>query len=344
MRTLSVILTAALTTGAVVFLTACSGAGSQTVSSALPGSVLTTAQSGGAHTGLWRTGIFPKFLRELRFGGRVPPARPDAAKGPPELAVSDFETGAVEVLNSSYALASTITKGLDGPDGDYYDGRGNLYVANYESVNVQEYNKNEKKTFTYSAGLIDPINVTTDASGNVYVADFGNNAPSVVVEYPRGTNAPIASCSTGLANEGVAVDKKGDVFVAGQDFTNGFGAVLEYAGGLSGCGPKTVGFELGYAGGLQIDNKGDLVVCDQRYAVVYVIPPPYEHVTWVIGGAADPFHVALDQSNRLIFIADPINMDVLVDKYPTGKNVTTLNSSNGLSDPLGVATFLNAKK
>ncbi|MGA8099158.1 MAG: hypothetical protein WB810_10920 [Candidatus Cybelea sp.] len=340
MRTILVIPITALTIGAVVLFTACSGAGLQTVSSALPAAGPTTNQSVVGHTGLWRSGIAPKFLRDMRLGGHVPPARLDIVKVPTELAVSDFETGAVEVLNNSYRLGSTITKGLNGPDGDGYDGENNLYVANYEGVNVTEYNEKEKKTFSYSMGLIDPVDVTTDTSGNVYVADFGNNEPSVVVEYPQGTNTPIASCSTGLANEGVAVDKKGNVFVSGQDFASGYGDVLKYAGGFSGCKATTVLSFLGYAGGLQIDRKGNLAVCDQRYGVVYVMPPPYKHIPWVIGGATDAFHIALDKSNQLIFIADPAGMDVLVDDYPTGKYVKTLNSSNGISDPLGVAASL----
>jgi len=152
-----------------------------------------------------RTGVAPRFLQVLHFGHSVPQPARHKSKKLKDLAVSDFGTGAVEVLNGKYALTSTITTGLAGPDGDFYDGKGNLYVANDAGPNVTEYNKAESETFTYSSGLIDPVGVSVDSHGNVYAADYGDGGASVVVEYPQGSNTPTASCSDGLANEGVSV-------------------------------------------------------------------------------------------------------------------------------------------
>jgi hypothetical protein len=61
-------------------------------------------------------------------------------------------------------------------------------------------------------------------------------------------------------------------------------------------------------------------------------------VTSSITGFFDPFHVALNKTNTLVFVADQANFDVVVDNYPSGSNVTTLGSANGISQPYGVAT------
>ena len=331
MRTKSIAVTVAMLS-TTALLAACSGSGMSGTQSAIPGS---GTQSQSHRLPLEATGVAPKFLAQLRFGQHL--ARPNAAPIK-DLAVSDFGTGAVEVLNGTYGLGSTITNGLNGPDGDWYDKKGNLYVANYGGVNVTEYNKAESLTSTYSSGLIDPVGVTTDKSGNVYVADYGDGSASVVVEYPQGSNSPITSCNTGLANEGIVVDKHGNVFVSGNNPNTGQGDLLEYSGGLSGCSATTLPITFSFAGGLQIDKHGNLVACDQLVGVD-IIPPPYTSVGSTITGTSDAFHVALSLKQKVLYIADPALAEVLVDKYPSGTSITTLGSGNGLSDPAGVATY-----
>jgi sugar lactone lactonase YvrE len=258
-----------------------------------------------------------------------------------DLAVSDFGTDAVEVLNSKYDLVATIKAGLESPDGDYYDSKGNLYVSNYAGADVTEYNKSDALTHTYSSGLTDPIGVTTDAHGNVFVADFGNFAASVVTEYPQGSNSPSASCNTGLANEDVAVDKSGNVFVSGANTGVGYGVLLEYKNGLTGCSSTRLDPLLDDAGGLIIDKHNDLVACDQLSGVD-IIPPQYYSISATIP-EDDAFTVALNKKETLLYIAQPNEYDVLVVKYPAGTTVTTLGSGNGLSDPAGVATYPSLK-
>ena len=339
MRT-NLTLAAAALSGAAL-LAACSGNGLTGMQSAVPG---VQSQLRNSQFAPERTGVAPQYLQMLRFG-QAPYVRPDTHPDVSKLAdiaVSDWGSGAVEVLNPSYKLAETITDGLNGPDGDYYDAKGNLYVADYAGVNVTEYSKTGKLTHTYSVDLLDPVNVTVDKKNHVFVADYASGQPSVVVEYPQGRDNPIASCSTKLANEGVVVDSKGDVFVSGNN-SNGTANIIEYKGGLKGCKATMLKVPLGYAGGLQLDAKQNLVVCDQTIGVD-IVPPPYKSVGSTIKGGQDSFHVALDAANTTIFIADPSSdADVLVDKYPSGGRIATLGSKNGLTDPSGVATYSTLK-
>jgi hypothetical protein len=287
---------------------------------------------------LARSGVAPQLL-SLLHPGRAGSQLAKAGKPPKALAVTDDGNQAVEVLNSSYVVASTITAGMDYPDGDWYDAKGNLYVANYDGLNVNEYPKGASQpSFSYSRGLIDPVNVTTDSAGNVYVADYGSFTPSFVAVYPQGSNRGTA-CNTGLANEGVAIDASGNVFVSGIDTTTSQGQIVEFQGGISGCTPTTLGVTLGFAGGIQVDKKGNLVVCDQ-YAGADIIKPPYTSVSSTIGGAC--FHDALNKASNVLFLTPSTDDSVLVMDYPSGASITTL-SGNGLNQPIGVATYPFAK-
>jgi len=317
---------------ALALLAGCSNSGS-----ALPsGNVTAQSHARAAHARAL-TGVAPQFLQSINFGHPAAHVSPDTP-GPKDLAVSDF-VGAVEILDRTYALERVVTDPSGCPDGDFYDVHGRLYDADYCASEVTEYTPNGTLKFTYTAaGLSNPVGVTTDAASNVYAVDFGGGNPSIVVEFPQGNTTPSASCSTGLANEGVAVDSSGAVFVDGENPNSGLGVVLEYPNGLAGCPtPTTLPVSLGFPGGMQIDNAHNVLVCDQA-AGIDIIPPPYTSISSTIPGGADNFHVAINRKNGKIFIADPADADVLVDLYPSGTSFAVLGSANGLFDPAGVAT------
>lgn len=316
---------------ALALLAGCSGNGS-----ALPASSITSqshARTINFHAA--QTGVAPKYLESIRFGraNHVIPNTP----GPRDLAVTDFGTGGVVVLDHNYNPEGTINDSTFFPDGNFYDNSAHEYDADYGAAEVTEYHTNGSLMFTYTAsGMSDPVGVTTDSANNVYAADYGSGAASIVVEFPQGSSTPIASCSTGLANEGIAVSSSGAVFVSGNNPNTGAGNILEYTNGLAGCPtPTTLGVTLGFAGGLQIDRHNNLVACDQ-FVGIDIIPAPYNAVSSTIGGFIDPFHVAINHHNGKIFVADVGAADVQVDLYPSGTPFMTV--TNGLVDPAGVAT------
>lgn len=318
---------------ALALLAGCSSSGST-----LPAGKVTDQSHVRAEHARALTGVAPQFLQRINFGRPVVHVNPDTP-GPKDLAVSDF-AGTVEILNRTYALERVVSDPTGCPDGDFYDVHGRLYDADYCASAVTEYTPNGTLKFTYTAaGLSNPVGVTTDAASHVYAVDFGGGNPSIVVEFPQGNSTPTASCSTGLANEGVAVDTNGAVFVDGENPNTGLGVILEYQNGLAGCPtPTTLPVSLGFPGGMQIDDAHNLVICDQG-AGIDIIPPPYTSISsTIVTGALDNFHVAINRKNGKIFIADPANANVLVDLYPSGTPFAVLNGANGLSDPAGVAT------
>ncbi len=343
MRISSLALTAAVAAGAVALLAACSGGGAPGSSSALPAGNGLTSQST-VHSMVRQdpSGRAPSLAYR---GPQMPtPVGPDIASGVKDLAVSDFGSGAVEVLDVDYEVTTTITNGLSGPDGDWYDTKGSLYVANYAGIDVQQYKKGgTSPTFTYNAGVGDPVGVTTDSKGNVYVADYNFGSGGFVVEYKQKSNTVLHTCNPGLGGgEGVAVDKKGDVFFYVNASGSGSGEFVEYKGGLTGCsGTVLTPGAIGFAGGVVMDTKGDLVACDQNGSgtgLLDIIKPPYTSISSTIP-ASLPFHDALNKKNNVVFAASVNNANVQVFTYPAGASVTTLGSGNGLSDPAGVAAY-----
>lgn len=262
---------------------------------------------------------------------------PSASRKPAQrLAVAEYDR--IVVLDSSYQPLQTITQGLNVPGCLAYDRHENLYAPNAEGANITEYDPKGRLTFTYSTDLVEPGCITTDASGNVFASDFNHNTPSVVVEYPQKSNTPLASCSTGLANGGIAVDSNGDVFVSGNNRKTGAANILEYKGGLGRCHAKKLYVTLSFGMGMRLDKSDDLVVADQQ-CCVEIIPPPYDSIGSIITGPSLPTELALTKSDGLIYIVDAGGGDIWVKTYPKGRPVAILGSSNGLSGPQGVAAF-----
>jgi hypothetical protein len=333
----SVILGAVTAAAAISLLAACSGAGSQGASSTIPSSGISQSLQ---RSDLSRSGISPKHLAEARLlkalGHGV---NPDKKKGGGDLFVDDFGTGAVEILaNKTWTNTGSISSGIDGPDGNWVDKKGNLYVANYGAADITEYAKGSSSPSTTYGGVEDPVAVTTDSKGNVYEGDFEGG---YATEFAQGSSSIVAQCSPGGEVEGVAVDKSGHVFVA-YVTSSDVGQIAEYTGGLSGCSATTLGVSLEFPGGMVLDKKGNLVICDQDAEAVDIIAPPYSSVTKTLGsGYDDPFHVTINKKNKVAYVANYAGEDVFVLSYPAGSVKATLNSSNGLSSPAAAVDSAN---
>ncbi|MBV9720187.1 MAG: hypothetical protein JOZ77_12780 [Candidatus Eremiobacteraeota bacterium] len=333
MRIDRALLTAATAVGAVALLSACSSGGSSSAGSTLPGSSSLAVGRGIISP----TGLSPHAFAHAPLVVVKRSANGHRPKGgEKDLFVSNYGATDIEVLaNKTWKPAGTITNGITCPDGNWVDAKGNLYVANCDTSapTVVEYAKGASSpTFTYSSGMTDPVGVTTDSHGNVYESDFEGGA---VNEYAQGSNTVIASCKppNGLV-EAAAVSKTGAVFVASEN------GVVEYAKGLSGCSETTLGVTTGFDGGMVLDRKSDLVLCDQDNNVVDIIAPPYSSVTGTIS-AADPRAVTVNKKNNQAYIASYGDDAVYVDSYPAGTNEATLGSANGIDSPESAVDGLN---
>jgi DNA-binding beta-propeller fold protein YncE len=281
-------------------------------------------------------GISPKYWALTRVVSGHSAARPLRGKVRKDLFVADYGLDAVEVLeNKTWQNIGSITSGIDSPDGSFVDRKSNLYISNAGSVDITKYKRGASSPkYTYSNGMENPTDVSVDAHGNVYEADFEGG---FVAEFPQGSNTQTEQCAiTGWVG-GVRVDKSGDVFVAFCNKDTGTGQINEYAGGLSGCNATTLGASLVFPGEMAIDAGGNIVICDQDNSTVDIIDPPYSSISGHLGsGYSDPVYVTLGKNDKRAYV-DNYNYgdaSVWAEDYPSGSVIATLNSSNGLDEPL----------
>ncbi len=335
MRKQSILTSAVTAAVAVALLSACSSGVSQGTNAGLPSSG--ASQSRGNFDPA-RSGVAPKFLGMIGHAHAakrgVSPAFTNHV-----VYIDDFGTGNAQVIKYNHWTTNegTISAGMNGPDGNWVDkpvaGVRHLYVANYANPNITEYDTAGNLVFTYTAGITDSVGVTTDKNGNVYEADYALGASGVgfVNEYAQQSNTVVATCSPGGNVEGVAVDKHLNVFVA-YNVTFGTANIVEYHHPFSGCNGTVLPVTLGFAGGMVLDKRGNLVVCDQIAPAVDIIAAPaYNAITGTLGsGWLDPFHVTIDMAGTQAYVADVGAGTVSVLTYPGGSPVATINSTGGL--------------
>jgi hypothetical protein len=311
---------------AAILLEACGG--SEASRSTMPASSVTPSATTFL-SALMRMGIAPKY------------------NGLPDLYVSDLggvggPKARIDILkNKTYKYIDEISEGINTPGGNFLDKQGNLYVADQDAVNIKEYAPGATSpTFIYNAGMISPQDVSVDRNGNVFEADWPNGSNGFINEYAQGSNTIIHTCDTGFqVVTGVAVDRKGDVFVdVGSK-------LIDFKGGLSGCSVKLL-VSLNSGGGMALDKNNNVIVADAGNATVDVIAPPYQTITNMLGsGYTTPWRVRINKANTRAFVSDvglSFRGRVFVLQYPSGALVTWLDSSNGIYEPFSAVDGPNA--
>jgi sugar lactone lactonase YvrE len=228
-----------------------------------------------------------------------------------------------------------ITDGIKSPSGSFVDRHGDLFVANNANFTVTMYPRGSTSWSLRYTGFAYPNNVTVSPKGLVYIADFTGDK---VVEFPKGSTRSKLTIQIGYPPHGVALDAHGNVYVSYNTGAHGEGpgAVNEYAPGSTNG--TNLDLPIGWAAGDVIDGSGDLLVCDQSNAAVYVFPPgstsPSQTITQ---GLSDPVNVAFDASFKHLYVEDAVVDGVLVYDYPSGTYLTTLN--NGATGIDGIALY-----
>jgi len=74
-----------------------------------------------------------------------------------------------------------------------------------------------------------------------------------------------------------------------------------------------------------------------------VIAPPYTSITGTLGsGYASPFHVSINKTNKVAYVADDAAAVVDILSYPSGSLIFQLTSAQGIVDPYAAVYGANA--
>jgi hypothetical protein len=331
----SAVLKATVASSAVILLAGCFSGGSQRPASTVPGAPSVTQPQTRLPVPLGVVSQYAGVTRRQLLSRSVSPA---TTVGKDLFVSNSTPTGGTEIevlKHKTYKNIGAITDGVNGADGIWVDKIGDLYVANSLAPNVTEYAPGGNSPIcTYSSELVGPSNGTTDRAGNVYVVDFNHfKSPGYIDKYTRCSDVVAQQYSIPLGPEGVAVDKHGNIFVSFVS-SSGNGSFEEFKKGSKT--PTALQVTTGPPGGLVVDGKGNLISDDQRGSID-VIAPPYTSATTLVSGLYNPFHLALNKKQTLLFNVDTGAETVTVYKYPSGTLVTTLGTANGITNPAGVA-------
>ena len=160
--------------------------------------------------------------------------------------------------------------GLNDPQGNRTDAKGNWYIANTGAANVLEYSGDGSKLeATLDASGWFPVDVSV--SGNLVAVSNQTSisfTPGVVNIYSGGATSPSYAVSDPLAMEGmgVAFDSKGNCY---WSFNNesGEGMIDEFPGCTASSTPTQLNIVTGFAGGIALDQHDNLWYIDQYHGV-----------------------------------------------------------------------------
>ena len=134
----------------------------------------------------------------------------------------------------------------------------------------------------------------------------------------------------------MAVDKKGDVVVDGENASGGF-AIAEVPAHSSSCEPLTA-IAASFPGGVNFTTSGDLAVDDQDSSVVTTYGAPNFNTvvsTTPLGGTSDPVTFAFAATDANLISANAGSANATQFAYPSGGSPN--EAWSGMSEPVGVA-------
>jgi hypothetical protein len=281
-------------------------------------------------------------------GGGVPPVASNpppavfrATAGSELLYVSDPVSNDVAVYQtngSKQTPIATITQGMAGPAGLTTDGQGDLFVANTAGNSVTEYAPGgTSPKATYSQGILGPVDVAVDGTGTLYVANFYSFVASVV-EFPTGSQKPSITISNPCSCYpiGLALDAKDDLYVAYDDYYEQT-LVYEYAPGSTKGTSLSLQFaQLRWeAPGLAFDKNANLLVANATLPGVQIFPAGKLSASKTFGKRGSPRYVALDSTQKSVFVTDTTANAVEEYAYPSGRMTNVI--TNNLKSVYGVA-------
>ena len=262
--------------------------------------------------------------------------------GGSKLYISHFvnsDTVQIYDSRSPYAWQGKVTNGVQSPTGLAVDAAGDLFVANAAFGTVTKYPAGSTKpSATYSKGITDPLTVAVGPDGTLYVVSY--TAPgqgSTILEYPAGSTDPSLTVKLKGDAEGMALDKKSDLYVA-YNKANNTGTIVEFAPHSSKW--QDLNMPLKFAGGLAFDEGGNIVASDQIAQTVDVFAmgsdKPSRQVK--IAGSdlgSDPGQLVFDARRDRLYIANSVGHFVGAYSYPGLQLLHTY--PKGIRAPIGVA-------
>jgi DNA-binding beta-propeller fold protein YncE len=287
-------------------------------------------------------------VASVRGGISVPNHAIPDKKGKGNVYVSDYGANVLYGFPASGGSPTwTVSSGISGPQG-MSSTKKNIYVANTNDSQILVFTPpSTSPTLTINDAGEYPAGVAVNKNGSEIAVSNICNAPSCAmgnleIYNASGNLQKTITCSNLYRYYFVAINKKGDIAVDGQD-SSGFPEVDLVPSGSSSCTPLT-SISLEFPGGLNFTDKGDLAVDDQdTNTVTTYAAPNFTSVvaTTPLSGISDPVTFAFTKKDASLITANAGSGDATAFPYPTGGSPTI--TYGGMVEPIGVAVQPPAK-
>jgi sugar lactone lactonase YvrE len=218
-----------------------------------------------------------------------------------------------------------------------------VYVTNFTAANIVIFKRGGHTAYRVLTDPgQEPEDVVVDAAGTVYVTNFQTTAqgPGSVSVYAGGSTKPTSKLKVpnNFDVTFCALNSRHDLYVGS------FGSSGPVIGKFKNAKGKFLPLHLNFQfpQGVKFDSTQDLLLADQGLGVLDVFelpnPTPSQQITPPGGGSV--VGVALNSTDKDVYLADSTNGAVYEYSYPAGALVDTitigLNTTTGY--PTGVAT------
>lgn len=338
---------------AISLFTACSGTGSDTVSS---------------------VGLRPQAMREVGdarpFGGGAPASPGVAApagisssrqKNPwlahltsriplniPLLYVSGATCSCVLVYSQRGTDQAPIglIDHMSDARGLFVDEEGELYVGNSlaDTVPIYEEAQWRRPVETLTDPGNHPSDITRDGNrGTIYVVNQNDDSggPGSISVYAHGSTTPTSYLHThpNTFIDSIALDADHNLFVGYGD-PQGVAQIDEFKKGSTQ--PIQLPTQLGYTGGMEVDITNDLLVADPDFfdgtPAVNILAIGKKHPEFQFDEEGWPYYVALNKPERHVYVSDAKLAQIREYTYPGGVLIDTITKGMENGDyPVGVA-------
>tara|TARA_Y100001956_G_scaffold70346_1_gene74276 strand:- start:5187 stop:5999 length:813 start_codon:yes stop_codon:yes gene_type:complete len=219
--------------------------------------------------------------------------------------------GSIVALNEDFKFIATVARGLENPKGIAIKGE-RLFVGDME--NLVEVNLTNGNIIKHRAENAEFLNdVAIDDAGDVYVSDmftsaiykYSNNQISSWMESPK------------LENPNGLKFIDGQLYVSAWGYFNDGNPLKAPKGRVLRIDPKSQSITpitqqpLGNLDGLQIDNRGDLIVSDWKRGTIYSVSTSGQSSMLIDlpRGAGDVYY---SQSTYRLFVPMALEGEILV--------------------------------
>ena len=258
------------TTLAAAFLTGCSSGSASSPSASLPGSGLTPPSVNSAHGRIPLSTIPEQLIKRAKFRlVKVPAAFTRGIA----VDIFNFKTANIPIYpknnSGNEAAYCTVSSGKKGVNDIGSDTKGNLIVPNgFAGVRVYAPPFTASSCGTLLGKISEPLGQAASAAardaktGTIVVGNIGGGTGNGVVTCTLESHSCTALNSPNMGTlGGVAMDKAGNCYADAFDVSGAVG--LWVYTGCTGTGTELTsanGFTQPYYGGVDVDNRGNLVV------------------------------------------------------------------------------------